>query len=353
VEAGVLERRIHEVYRHGRAISVCLSSPEARKCRSYISTVIGTLNQMATEDARKLFVAGLPESITEDALREVFEATGGKVTDVSLPRDRATGRVRGFGFVTFASPEEAAAARDSLDGSLQAGRPISVRPFSSEPPRREAGGMARPGGDGPSGGASGPPGGAGQEDRTLYVGNLPYDVTQVEVTQLFTDNALVAPVRIHLPVGPDGRLRGFGFVTCASADAANQSLNTLRNLDVRGRRLMVNIAHPRGERPPGATGTSPRPPRDGGFGGGGGGFAGGGEPRFTPDASPGDLSARPVDPRRARNFGPPAPPGGGGGDWAEKKKKKGRKGAEGGAAAGGKRERGGGGRHWDKDSDDD
>jgi len=75
---------------------------------------------MATEDARKLFVAGLPESITEDALREVFEATGGKVTDVSLPRDRATGRVRGFGFVTFASPEEAAAARDSLDGSLHA-----------------------------------------------------------------------------------------------------------------------------------------------------------------------------------------------------------------------------------------
>ena len=66
---------------------------------------------MATEDARKLFVAGLPESITEDALREVFEATGGKVTDVSLPRDRATGRVRGFGFVTFASSEEGVSTR--------------------------------------------------------------------------------------------------------------------------------------------------------------------------------------------------------------------------------------------------
>jgi RNA recognition motif-containing protein len=307
--------------------------------------IIGTLNQMATEDARKLFVAGLPESITEDALREVFEATGGKVTDVSLPRDRATGRVRGFGFVTFASPEEAAAARDSLDGSLQAGRPISVRPFSSEPPRRE-GGMSRERNDAPGGGGGGPgpAPGAGLEDRTLYVGNLPYDVTQVEVTQLFTDNTLPAPVRIHLPLGPDGRLRGFGFVTCASAEAANQSLATLRNLDVRGRRLMVNIAHPRGERP---AGTGPRPPRDGGFSGGPA------EPRFTPDPPPGDLSGRPIDPRRARNFGPPAPPGGGGGgDWAEKKKKKGRKGVEGGAA-GGKRERGGGGRHWDSDPDDD
>lgn len=206
-----------------------------------------------------------------------------------------------------------------------------------------------PMGGGGGGGAGGPGGGpgAGQEDRTLYVGNLPYDVTQQEVTQLFTDNSLLAPVRIHLPLGPDGRLRGFGFVTCASAEAANQSLGTLRNLDVRGRRLMVNIAHPRGERP---AGTGPRPPREGGFAGGGGG--GGGEPRFTPDAPPGDASARPMDARRARNFGPPAPPGGGGSDWADKKKKKGRRGAEGGGAAGGKRERGGGGRHWDSDPDD-
>ncbi len=312
---------------------------------------------MATEDARKLFVAGLPESVTEDALREVFEATGGKVTDVSLPRDRATGRVRGFGFVTFASSEEAASARDSLDGSLQAGRPISVRPFSSEPPRREgalpgdrrdapvgggfSGGFS--GGGGGGGGGGGPPGAAGQEDRTLYVGNLPYDVSQQEVTSLFTDNSLLAPVRIHLPVGPDGRLRGFGFVTCASADAANQSLGVLRNVDVRGRRLMVNIAHPRGA--PGAA-PGPRPPREGGF-------AGGGEPRFTPDAAPGDPARAPIDHSRTRNFGPPAPPGGGGGgDWADKKKKKGRKGGEG-VATGAKRERGGGGRNWGKDSDDD
>jgi nucleolin len=297
---------------------------------------------MATEDARKLFVAGLPESITEDALREVFEATGGKVVDVSLPRDRATGRIRGFGFVTFATAEEAATARDSLDGSLQAGRPISVRPFSSEPPRREPGmqGDRREGPPGPGGGAA-------QEDRTLYVGNLPYDVTQLEVNALFTDNALPAPVRVHLPLGPDGRLRGFGFVTCASADAANQSLATLRNLDVRGRRLMVNIAHPRGERPPGA---APRPPREAGF-------APGGDARFTPEPPVGDASARPVDGRRPKNFGPPAPPGGSRGDWADKKGKKrrgGESGGGGGGAAGGRRERGGGGRHWgNSDPDDD
>jgi nucleolin len=329
---------------------------------------------MATEDARKLFVAGLPESVTEDALREVFEATGGKVTDVSLPRDRATGRVRGFGFVTFATSEEASTARDQLDGSLQAGRPISVRPFSSEPPRRE-GGPPHSGEGGPRGPGPGGPGpGAGQEDRTLYVGNLPYDVSQQEVTALFTDNAMGAPVRIHLPVGPDGRLRGFGFVTCASADAANAALNTLRNLDVRGRRLMVNIAHPRGERP---APSGPRPGGyaggggGGGYAGGGGGYAGGGGGGYAGggggyagggggaggggEAPPGDPASRPIDGRRARNFGPPAPPGGRGGDWADKKKKKRGGGGGGGegAAGGGRRERGGGGRQWGNDSDDD
>ncbi len=276
---------------------------------------------MATEDARKLFVAGLPESISEDVLRQLFEATGGKVVDVSLPRDRATGRPRGFGFVTFATSEEASAARDQLDGSLQAGRAISVRPFSSEPPRRgDAPGFA-------GGGSAGGGGGGGPqmtEDRTLYVGNLPYDTSQQEMTQIFTDNNIGPVARIHLPVGPDGRLRGFGFITMGTAEAANEAITTLRNFDLRGRRLMLNIAHPRGA--PGAPGgASDRPPRPA-YGGGGGGYAGGGGGGysgggggFPPMPPPGmDTTGRPPEGRRAR----PAPGAGAGSDWDDKKKKK-------------------------------
>src|SRR5215475_2581680 len=127
---------------------------------------------MANEDARKLFVAGLPDSITEDVLRQLFEATGGSVVEVSLPKDRATGRPRGFGFVTLATMEEASAARESLDGSFQGGKSISVRPFQAEPPRREGrvGGERGPGGP-PSGGGGGGFGAAAAPDRTLYVGN--------------------------------------------------------------------------------------------------------------------------------------------------------------------------------------
>src|SRR5579859_7064377 len=123
-------------------------------------------------DEAKLFVAGLPDSISEEVLKQLFEATGGTVVNVSLPKDRATGRPRGFGFVTLSTPAEAQTARDALDGSMQAGRSISVRPFQAEPPRRGEGTGPRS-----SSGGGGPPsrGGPGAPDRTLYVGNLPYD----------------------------------------------------------------------------------------------------------------------------------------------------------------------------------
>jgi RNA recognition motif-containing protein len=298
---------------------------------------------MATEDARKLFVAGLPDSMSEDVLRQLFEATGGKVVDVSLPRDRATGRVRGFGFVTFSTADEANRGREQLDGSLQAGRSISVRPFSSEPPRRGEG-RPEPRGAGPESHAS-PGGGAapgGGEDRTLYVGNLPYDTTVPELTQVFTDLGVGPVARIHLPSGPDGRLRGFGFVTLGTAEAANSAIVSLRNADVRGRRLMVNIAHPRGDRPPGGP-YSERPsygPRPN-------------EPRFPTEPPMAFEGSRPSSDRRG------ARPGGET-DWAEEAKKKKKRGKGGGAGNSSSsrsdedRRRGGGSNWhaWDKDDDD-
>lgn len=222
---------------------------------------------MSNEDERKLFVAGLPDSMSEDVLRQLFEATGGTVVNVTLPKHRDTGRPRGFGFVTMSTGAEAVSARSALDGSLQAGRSISVRPFSSDPPKRDAT-------TGPSGVASSAGGNTG--DRTLYVGNLPYDCSQQELEALFTEKGVTPVVRIHLPVGPDGRMRGFGFVTMGSAEAANAAIVGLRGVEMRGRGLMVNIAHPRGERPAGGGGGGgysggPPPSRRDSFGGGGGG----------------------------------------------------------------------------------
>lgn len=272
---------------------------------------------MPNDDA-KLFVAGLPDSISEEILKQLFESTGGKVVDVRLPKEADTGRPRGFGFVTFSSPEEAKSAREALDGTIQSGRSISVRPCLAEPPKRD--GSVRPGSGPPSRGAQQTP------DRTLYVGNLPYDCTPQEVEQLVAqaigDKGTV--VRVHLPVDPDGRKRGFGFVSLSSSEAATAGATALNGADMRGRRLVVNLAHPKGERPAGGGGSGP--PRS--FGGG--------------------------DPR----FGPPAPPGGGGPGAgrrsfdADKRRSKFEDGG-GPKKKRGERERGGGGRRdWDRGDDD-
>ena len=88
---------------------------------------------MTSEDARKLFVAGLSESIDENVLRDLFEGTGTTIVSISLPRDRATGRPRGFGFVTLATEDEADRARGVLDGTIQGGRAISTTTRQSVP----------------------------------------------------------------------------------------------------------------------------------------------------------------------------------------------------------------------------
>jgi nucleolin len=291
-------------------------------------------------DEAKLFVAGLPDSISEEVLKQIFEATGGSVINVSLPKDRATGRPRGFGFVTLSTPAEAQSARDALDGSMQGGKSISVRPFQAEPPRRDSTGGAPGGprsnsfgpGRGPGGGSAGP----GAPDRTLYVGNLPYDCTQQEVEVLINGVADGQVVRVHLPTDPDGRKRGFGFVTMASAETAKSASEALRTADIRGRKLVVNLAHPKGERPA-------RSDAGGGFGGGGG-YAGGGGGGFSGGGFSGGGGFPPS------GFGGPAPPRR---TFDERKRKPGGGGGDDGTAKKSRKERGRDDDWRNKDSDDD
>lgn len=72
-----------------------------------------------------IYVGNLPWSTTETDLRATFEAYGA-VTDVSIIKDRNTGRSRGFGFVEMDSADEAAAAINGLNGKEMEGRDLKV-----------------------------------------------------------------------------------------------------------------------------------------------------------------------------------------------------------------------------------
>jgi cold-inducible RNA-binding protein len=90
----------------------------------------------------KLFVGNLSFTTSENDLQDAFERCGA-VTEVKLMMDRATGRSRGFAFVTMGSAAEGEAAIRELDGKQLDGRALRV---NEARPREEGSGGGR-GGD--------------------------------------------------------------------------------------------------------------------------------------------------------------------------------------------------------------
>jgi cold-inducible RNA-binding protein len=97
--------------------------------------------------AQKLFIGSLSFSTTSEGLREFFTQCG-NVTSATVITDQFSGRSRGFGFVEMATPEEATAAVQRLNGKDLDGRQIKVE-------------MAKPAGSGGGGGPRRGPGGGG------------------------------------------------------------------------------------------------------------------------------------------------------------------------------------------------
>lgn len=73
----------------------------------------------------KLHVAGLNWQTSDERLGAVFAARG-TVTDARVMRDRRTGRSRGYGYVTFSTPEEALGALEALHETTLDGWTIRV-----------------------------------------------------------------------------------------------------------------------------------------------------------------------------------------------------------------------------------
>jgi cold-inducible RNA-binding protein len=85
----------------------------------------------------KLFVGNLSFNTTENDLQDAFAAFG-TVVESNLMMDRATGRPRGFAFVTMGSAEEASQAIQGLNGKDLNGRDLTVneaRPKTEGGPR--------------------------------------------------------------------------------------------------------------------------------------------------------------------------------------------------------------------------
>ena len=93
-----------------------------------------------------------------------------------------------------------------------------------------------------------------QMARKLYVGNLPYQTTDQDLSALFGGVGTVDSVNVMRDQAT-GRARGFAFVEMASDEDAQTAIEKLNNHQMGGRNLTVNEARP-------------KTPGGGGFGGG-------------------------------------------------------------------------------------
>jgi RNA recognition motif-containing protein len=106
--------------------------------------------------------------------------------------------------------------------------------------------------------------------KRIYVGSLPYSVTETQLEDLFSPYGLINQVDV-ITDKYTGQAKGFAFVEMANDDEAEKAIQALNGTELGGRTLVVNEARARES-------SGARPGRSGGFGnrsGGGGRRSGG------------------------------------------------------------------------------
>jgi RNA recognition motif-containing protein len=147
-------------------------------------------------------------------MRDLFQEHG-KVLNLSINKDFATGKSRGYGFAQMLK-EDASGAIAALDGLVVDGRAIRVTVSEDK-----------------------------VEKVKIYCGSLSFDTTEDTIRQLFASYGQV--FSIYMPEDKEyGGSRGFAIITMA-AEGATQAIQDLDGSDVDGRAIRVNEAKPRGE----------------------------------------------------------------------------------------------------------
>ncbi|XP_073816420.1 ribonucleoprotein RB97D-like isoform X1 [Musca autumnalis] len=162
-----------------------------------------------SDHLRKLFLGGLSQSSTEDSLKTFYRQYG-EVLDVTIRRD-ATGRSRGFGFVTFIDEscvDKAQAARPHIvDGKTIDSKRVIAKP---EPKLRGSG-------------------------RKVFVGGVKDVHTEQALKEHFQQFGKILGIKILVDKNT-GRNRGFGYIEFEDYDSADKAVlhknHTIKHLTV-------------------------------------------------------------------------------------------------------------------------
>ncbi|KAL1201232.1 31 kDa ribonucleoprotein [Cardamine amara subsp. amara] len=176
----------------------------------------------------KLFVGNLAYDIDSQALAMLFNQAG-TVEIAEVIYNRETDQSRGFGFVTMRTVEEAEKAAQKFNRYDLNGRLLTVNkaaPRGSRPERAPR---------------------VYEPAFRVYVGNLPWEVDNGRLEQVFSEHGKVVEARVVYD-RETGRSRGFGFVTMANESELNEAITALDGQNMEGRAIRVNVAEERPRR---------------------------------------------------------------------------------------------------------
>ncbi|CCC67559.1 hypothetical protein NCAS_0A10010 [Naumovozyma castellii] len=180
-----------------------------------------------SKECCKLFIGGLNWETTEDKLKDYFSKYG-NVVDLKIMKDNATGRSRGFGFLTFelsSSVDEVVKTQHILDGKV-------IDPKRAIP--RE------------------------EQDKTgkIFVGGIGPDVRPKEFEEFFAQWGTIIDAQLMLDKDT-GRSRGFGFITYDSSEAVDRVCQN-KYIDFKGKQIEIKRAAPRHMQKGANNGRNPR-----------------------------------------------------------------------------------------------
>ncbi|KAI3664994.1 hypothetical protein L6452_43609 [Arctium lappa] len=180
-------------------------------------------------DQRTVFAYQMPLKATEWDVYEFFSKAG-KVRDVRLIMDRNSRRSKGVGYIEFYDAMSVPMAI-ALSGRLLLGQPVMVKPSEAEKNLVQSSASS-----GAAGVLAGP---YGAVDRKLYVGNLHFNMTELQLKQIFE---AFGPVElVQLPTDPEtGHCKGFGFVQFAQLEHAKAAQSLNGKLEIAGRTIKVS-----------------------------------------------------------------------------------------------------------------
>lgn len=208
-------------------------------------------------ESQTVFVNQLPYQMTSTQLRDHF-ATAGSIQSADV-KVGADGHSRGYGFVTFSTPEDARNAVSTFNGSSVDGRTIVVRVDQGPPARQDrfAGGRGFGAGRGAGGrgvGRGGGRGGFGPSNNGLsyrpfprvrasnpgnavFVNNLAWAVTWRELQSHFETAGPVA--RADVIYAANGYSKGCGIVEFATPEGAQKAIADLNGTTLLDRAILV------------------------------------------------------------------------------------------------------------------